>query len=413
MNVNLHIHTFYSYNAYGWSPHQIALECYKAGLEVAGIIDFDVLDGMIEFYDACDQLGLKGTVGLETRTFNDRISDKEIDSPGEPGVSYVAGTGFTRIPALHSAEEDFLRMLSETSRRRNLALIQRINQAFPDLSIDYEKDVIPLTPSGNATERHIVEAYITLSYQRYPDRHNTVWSSVLDLPKADVVKLLNDRPAFEEVVRRKLAKRGGIGYLQPSEETFPTTKDTFAWMKNCGAIPTESWLDGTSDGEQDPNELLEMSYEMGARALNIIPDRNWNLKDKEIREMKVKNLRAVVQTAKRMHMPLHIGTEMNKQGQPLFDDLKGDVLSEFKKDFIKGAHIIIGHVILSRFANYGYQSPAAESDFRDIHKKNGFFEAVGRLPALKTSQVKALLDQTEDKAFGCIMDASKKVKWAI
>ena len=56
---NLHFHTFFSYNAYGWSPARIAWEAKKYGLSVAGIVDFDVLDGMEEFLCAGETIGIR------------------------------------------------------------------------------------------------------------------------------------------------------------------------------------------------------------------------------------------------------------------------------------------------------------------------------------------------------------------
>ena len=45
-NLNLHFHSFFSYNAEGFSPSHIAWEARKAGLYAAGLCDFDVLDGL-------------------------------------------------------------------------------------------------------------------------------------------------------------------------------------------------------------------------------------------------------------------------------------------------------------------------------------------------------------------------------
>ena len=50
--VNAHAHTFYSFNYMGYSPSRFALEAKKAGLEMGGIVDFDVLDGLEEFWQA-------------------------------------------------------------------------------------------------------------------------------------------------------------------------------------------------------------------------------------------------------------------------------------------------------------------------------------------------------------------------
>ena len=45
--VNAHAHTFYSFNYKGYSPTTFALEAKRAGLEIGGIVDFDVLDGCL------------------------------------------------------------------------------------------------------------------------------------------------------------------------------------------------------------------------------------------------------------------------------------------------------------------------------------------------------------------------------
>ena len=64
--VNAHAHTFYSFNYKGYSPSRFALEAKKAGLEMGGIVDFDVLDGLEEFWQASRLLDLKACVGIES-----------------------------------------------------------------------------------------------------------------------------------------------------------------------------------------------------------------------------------------------------------------------------------------------------------------------------------------------------------
>jgi hypothetical protein len=51
-----------------------------------GIVDFDVLDGVDEFLDACELVGVRGSAGIETRVFLPEFATREINSPGEPGV---------------------------------------------------------------------------------------------------------------------------------------------------------------------------------------------------------------------------------------------------------------------------------------------------------------------------------------
>ena len=67
--VNAHAHTFYSFNYKGYSPSRFVLEARREGLEMGGIVDFDVLDGLEEFWEASRLLDLKGCVGIESRVF--------------------------------------------------------------------------------------------------------------------------------------------------------------------------------------------------------------------------------------------------------------------------------------------------------------------------------------------------------
>ena len=43
-------------------------------------------------------------------------------------------------------------VLRERARQRNLDIIQRVNAYLDPVCIDYERDVLPLTPAGTATE---------------------------------------------------------------------------------------------------------------------------------------------------------------------------------------------------------------------------------------------------------------------
>lgn len=413
-NVNMHFHSFYSYNCEGWSPMRIAWEAKKYGLYAAGVIEFDVIDGLEEFQLACEVLGLRSAVGVETRSYFAKFADKEIDSPGEPGVNYVIAAGFANPLKEGTPQAKTLAEFKKRAADRNLALISRINSRVSQIAIDYQKDVLPLTPSGNATERHIVSAYIAKAEKIFPTKNELkkFWSETLETSESDTESLLLKRPVLEEKVRAKFAKKGGFGYVQPGPETFPPVADFYRWAKDCGTIPMEAWLDGTTPGESCAKTYLEATVAEGAQALNIIPDRNWNIKDSEAKALKVKKLAEVVSVARQMGLPINIGTEMNKTGQPFVDDLDVPELAPFKADFIMGAQIVVGHTILARFADYPYSGEAAFSDFgNDIHEKNKFFASVGALPPLTLRRAKKLSQMTKNKALNLIADSARKEKW--
>ncbi len=73
--ANMHCHTFFSYNAYGYSPSGLAWLARKNGYRLMGIVDFDVLDAVDEFLDACDLVGVRGSAGIETRVFVPEFAD--------------------------------------------------------------------------------------------------------------------------------------------------------------------------------------------------------------------------------------------------------------------------------------------------------------------------------------------------
>ena len=164
-DVNLHAHTFFSYNAYGYSPSKFAWLARKAGLAVAGIVDFDVLDGVDEFLDAGRLIGLKACASLESRVFVPEFANLVMNSPGEPGVAYHMGVGFSR-----SVAHPFLAEMRAAAGQRTRGMIERVNVYLDPIKLDFDRDVAPLTPAGNATERHLCEAYERKAVETFPTR---------------------------------------------------------------------------------------------------------------------------------------------------------------------------------------------------------------------------------------------------
>ncbi len=340
-----------------------------------GIVDFDVLDGVQEFLEACDLLGVRASAGIETRVFLPEFSTREINSPGEPGVYYHMGIGFSSGEVPESAAP-ILVDLRQRATRRNLAMLERVNAYLSPATIDYERDVLPLTPAGLATERHMVVAYVTAAERAVASPIN-FWSDKLALPVEQVEILVENPARLQNTVRARLMKRGGVGYVRPGPDTFPGVDAYHELILAAGALPCITWLDGTSAGEQDIEELFELLMSQGAVALNIIPDRNWNIADPEIRRVKVRNLHQIVQLAGELALPLNIGTEMNSPGQKLVDDLSVPELAPVRQSFLDGAHFIYGHTLMQRALGMGYQSEWAGKHLPGRRERNDFFSRIG------------------------------------
>jgi len=414
-DVNLHCHTFFSYNTYGYSPSKFAWLARKAGLAAAQVVDFDVLDAVDEFLEAARMLHLKGCAGMETRVFVPEFSDRVINSPGEPGISYHMGVGFpsSNVP---DEQKEFLLGLRETAQQRNRDLMGRVNKYLQPVTLDYERDVLVLTPSGNPTERHICLAYARKAKEFFghtkphvksdsgtatPDERGAnrgftagladFWSEKLG---ADAKSLgLPEGRDLLNTIRAKTMKRGGVGYVLPDKGSFPTMADTNQFLLAAGAIPTLTWLDGTSEGEKAIEELLQVAMSTGSAAINVIPDRNYG---PAMGDEKLKNLYGVIEIAEKLHLPVVVGTEMNSPGQKFVDDFASEELSPLVPVFLKGAHIVYAHSVLQQRCGFGYISDWAKKNFASVAEKNEFFQALGS----------TIEPQHEDKLSGLSKDVT-------
>ncbi len=363
--VNLHAHTFFSYNVYGYSPSKYAWLARKAGLGVAGIVDFDALDGLDEFLEAGRLIGLKTCVSMESRVFVPEFAGRVINSPGEPGIAYFMGVGFTK-----SVRHPFLTKVRSAAQQRIRNTIALVNAYLRPVQLDFENDVAPLTPNGNATERHLCEAYERKAAEMFPDpaKLAAYWGEKLGSAPPSGLQL-------QALIRAKTMKQGGVGYVQPDGGSFPTMAEMCRFVLEQGAIPTYAWLDGTSEGEKSIEELLDVAAAAGTAALNIIPDRNYRL---GVKDRKLQNLYDVVELAEKRDFPVIVGTEMNAPGNKFVDSFEAAELRPIIPAFLKGADIFYGHSALQRQAGMGYLSPWAGRAFAAVAEKNEFFARLGR-----------------------------------
>ena len=379
-DVNVHCHTFFSYNSYGYSPSKFAWLARKQGLAVAGVVDFDVLDALDEFYEAARLVGLKAVAGMETRVFVPEFAQLEINSPGEPGISYHMGVGFPQAK-LGGQAEAFLARLKESVQGRNRGLMDRVNKYLKPVVLDYANDVLPLTPAGNPTERHICLAYARKARAMFDSDSQLAafWTEKLGV-SAESLGLPESRDLLN-TIRAKTMKRGGVGYIQPDKGSFPDIAAINRFARENGAIPTHTWLNGLSGGEKEIERLLEVSMSTGSAALNIIPDRNFT-PGKGLGDIKLLELYKVVELAEKLHLPLVVGTEMNSPGQKFVDSFATEELKPLVGVFLKGAYIVYAHAMLERYGGRGYLSEWSAKNFDGPAAKNEFFEQVGRrLPA--------------------------------
>lgn len=371
--INVHMHSFFSFNAENSSPWHLAWSAAQAELAVAGMVDFDVLDGVEEFFEAGQTFGIRTCAGIESRVFVEAFADQVINSPGEPGIAYHMGAGMP-YRNLSPADERFLQSLRDTAECRNRDLVRRVNDFLAPVCLDYDKDVLPLTPNGNATERHICLAYALKAdaHWHHSNELATFWEQTLGPPidSADLpvgTNLLNQ-------IRAKTMKRGGVGYVQPDAHSFPTLEAMNAFVLSAGGIPCVAWLDGSSPGEQQMDRLLDHAMASGVAAINLIPDRNYT---PGVQDEKLAQLQRVITLAEERDLLVLVGTEMNAPGQKFVDDFASAELAPHLPLFQRSAFILYAHTLLQRHAGKGYLSEWAIQRFPERRDRNDFFAELG------------------------------------
>jgi len=336
--LNLHIHTFHSYNYNNWSPSRIVFEGWKTGLKYVGTVDFDTLAGVEETIFAGKLLDIGVMGGFETRTFADELKEVVTNSPKEPGVCYLCGKGFLKSPDENSDAGKFFGYIKGIAQRRNREVIEKLNRYLGEVKVDYYRDVLSLTPSGNPTERHITEAYHRKSEDMLGEKVDMFWSDILKIDREKVRKIrVHNKADFQELLRKTLIKYGGPGYMPPEKKNFPSFDETVRMIETAGGVPVGGWLDGTTDGEENPDTLLDFLESKGVKVVMVIPDRNYNIADDKERELKIKKLDEFMAACQKRKVPVICGTEMNKYGQPFVDDFNNPVIGKYLPYFLSSA----------------------------------------------------------------------------
>lgn len=399
--VNMHLHTFFSFNAAGCSPSHLAVRAREWGLYAAATCDFDVLDAVDEFLEAGALLGLRAASHLETRVYAPEFTGVETNSPGEPGICYVMGAGFPRTPPPGSAGFPMAERLRRRASGRNAAVVARINEHLPAIAVRYEEEVAGLTPRRSPTERHVVRAYVNRARQAFPDAaaRAEFWGEVLEQPPAAVAALSRGR--LEEQIRRRLIKQGGAAYQQPGPAAFPELGAFFSWVRDAGAIPMAAWRDGASAGEAAPDSWLEALEARGAAAVNVVPEL---VADPA-------HLQSLMAEVTRRALPVNVGTEMNADGLPDWDDLDSPELAPYRSAFVSGAEVMVGHTTLARYAGFPYCGAAAQAEFPRREQRNRFFAAVGRLPPPASGAARRLAELGETAALARVREAVRRGHW--
>ena len=288
--INNHIHTTYSFSPY--SPTAAVYAARMEGLCTAGIIDHDSISGAEEFLEAAKLVDMPVTIGMECRVSMEgtRLEGRRTNNPDQVGVSYmtIQSVPHDRIDALTA----FFRPYREARGRRNRAMVEKINALVPQIALDYDRDVLPLSMAaeeGGVTERHLMYALamkLTAQVGKGEKMVQKLADLGLTLSEKQKSQMLDTAYPFYEYDLLGILKSAFVPkiFIDATDEC-PKLPDVVALCKQVDAYLCYAYLGDVGDSvtgdkkaqkfEDDYLEdVFECLKEEGVTAVTYMPTRN-------------------------------------------------------------------------------------------------------------------------------------------
>ncbi len=288
--INNHIHTTYSFSPY--SPTAAVYAARMEGLCTAGIIDHDSISGAREFLEAAALIGMPVTIGMECRASMDgtRLHGRRTNNPDQEGISYmtIQSVPHTHIDTLTA----FFRPYQAARHARNRKMIDKINALLPDVALDYDRDVLPLSEAahdGGVTERHLMYA-LALKLERQVGRGSAMVEKLADmgLTLSDKQKkqMLDETYPFYAYDLLGILKSAFVPQIYiPATDECPALADLVKLCREVDAYLCYAYLGDVGDSvtgdkkaqkfEDDYlDDVFECLKEEGVKAVTYMPTRN-------------------------------------------------------------------------------------------------------------------------------------------
>jgi len=288
--INNHIHTTYSFSPY--SPTAAVYAARMEGLCTAGIIDHDSISGAEEFLEAARMMELPVTIGMECRVSmaGTRLEGRRTNNPDQVGISYmtIQSVPHDKIGRL----TEFFRPYRQARHARNRRMVERINALLPEMHLDYDRDVLPLSQAGEeggVTERHLMYALalkLTRQVGKGPAMVEKLQSLGLTLSQKQEAQLLDETYPFYEYDLLGILKSAFVPkiYIDADAEC-PSLRDMVQLCREVDAFLCYAYLGDVGDSvtgdkkaqkfEDDYlDELFECLKEEGVGAVTYMPTRN-------------------------------------------------------------------------------------------------------------------------------------------
>lgn len=259
-DVNAHIHTPYSFSAFG-SISEALDKAAAEGVGVVGINDFYSTEGFLEWRDGCAERYLYPLYGIEFIALDTALqaSGLRVNDPGNPGRIYLSGKGLACPPVLAGEPARELARVRSEANAQAARMCEKLNAYLRSEGLPAQLDFGRIKSSltrGLVRERHLAKA---LRLALYPDAGNPA--------------------ALENELRSRLLKAGGPAFVPEEPSAFLPVASVQGIIEAAGGIPTYPFLGdnakgGFTDFECDLQKAADKLRALGISSAEFIPTRN-------------------------------------------------------------------------------------------------------------------------------------------
>lgn len=284
IKVNAHLHTPYSFSAFGQLAE--ALDRAQAeGIKVVGINDFYTTEGYQEWADGCKQRNLYPLFNIELISLNqaDQQAGLRVNDPGNPGRTYLSGKGLAHPFQL---SEPFATQLAEVVAESNAqveAMCSRVNEMLQEIQAGFEINIQWLKNTltkGMIRERHLAKAIRLKVYEACSQDVDKIKVMLQKLFGGKELKsAINDEAGVENEIRGNMLKAGGGAFVPEDPKAFLPMQTVCQIILAGGGIPTYPFLaddakGGYTDFEGDLEKVTQQLTERGFHSVEFITTRN-------------------------------------------------------------------------------------------------------------------------------------------
>lgn len=381
-----HIHSQFSFSPY--SPSMIAWKAYQAGLDTAGIVDHDSVEGCLEFREACNILGVVPTIGFEMRMNWDGtpLENKKFNDPDQKSIGYfpIHGVPVTALDAIR----ELLKPVREAREIRNREMTLKVSKILEPsgLDLDFERDVIPVSrwnQGGTITERHLLFATakrLIGACGRGQKLLDFLKDNLhIDVPEKSKAFLMDcDSDIYEFDLTNVL--KGFFSeemYVDANHQETPSVVTTIPFLNSLGCIATYTYLGDVRGsavtGDKKPqkfeddilDEMFDCLYQYGLRAMSFAPTRNQPDQIEHVRRC-----------CRKYNMLEVCGEDINQPRQPL---VCRHASEEDRAFFNDSTWAIIGHEkLVAKDVNCSIISDETVKKYPNLRDRIQYYKMIGQ-----------------------------------